>query len=207
MTVAAHRPAQFKTRTEAKADGSGDRGVVEALVAVFGNVDHGGDRILPGAFTDSLTAWAESGDPIPFIWSHDWGNPDAHIGAVTAARETDDGLVVTAELDLDRPYAAQVFHLLKSRRVKQFSFAYDPLEYAWVVEEGQPYEIRELSKLDVFEVGPTLLGMNPDTELIAAAARPTPTGQPAGDTPRDSRPTISSERVTQLLTATRHEEP
>lgn len=207
MTAAvAHRPAQYKTRVETKDDG-GDRGVVEALVAVFGNVDYGGDRIKAGAFTDTLAQWAASGDPIPYIWSHDWGNPDAHIGAVTSARETDDGLVVTAEIDLDRPFAAQVFHLLKTRRVKQFSFGYEPLEYSWVVEDSHPGEIRELTKLALFEAGPTLLGMNPDTELISAASHPEPAPRPPEAAGRDNAATIDEEqRVAVLMAKTRFEE-
>jgi hypothetical protein len=59
-------------------------GEFEALVAVFGNVDKGGDRIMPGAFTKTLAAWRASGDPVPVIWSHDWNTPDAHIGVAYA---------------------------------------------------------------------------------------------------------------------------
>ena len=57
-------------------------GEFEAVVSVFGNVDLQGDRSMPGMFSKSLDRWRERGDPIPVIWSHDWGNPDAHIGYV-----------------------------------------------------------------------------------------------------------------------------
>ena len=50
---------------DAKADG--ETGTFEATVAVFGNVDRGGDRIMPGAFKDTLERWKASGDPIPVI--------------------------------------------------------------------------------------------------------------------------------------------
>jgi hypothetical protein len=42
-------------------------GTFSALVAVFNNVDRGGDRIMPGAFTKTLTEWCASGDPVPVI--------------------------------------------------------------------------------------------------------------------------------------------
>lgn len=77
--------------------GTGDRnGTFSALVSVFGNVDHGGDRVMPGAFTKSLARWEASGDPIPVIWNHAWDNPAAHIGKVNPsdAVETAEGLVV-----------------------------------------------------------------------------------------------------------------
>ena len=39
--------------TEFKALG-GKRGEFQALVSVFGNVDRGGDRVMPGAFAKTL---------------------------------------------------------------------------------------------------------------------------------------------------------
>ena len=79
---------------DTKADS--DAGTFEATVAVFGNVDLGGDRIVPGAFKKTLAKWAESGDPIPVILSHQWDNPMAHIGVVNEAKEIETGLWVTA---------------------------------------------------------------------------------------------------------------
>lgn len=148
---------------------AGEPGTFEALVSVFGNKDLGGDVVMPGAFTETLASWAAKGDPIPVIWSHDWGNPQAHIGAVTSAVETDRGLLVRAQLDVDRNFAEQVHHLMKSRRVTQFSFGYFADEVKWAEDEtGRMF--RELHKISLFEVGPTLLGMNPETELIQAAS-------------------------------------
>lgn len=136
------------------------KGEFEALVAVFGNVDLGGDRIVKGAFADSLKAWEAKGRPIPVVFSHDWGNLDAHIGEVTQAKETDEGLWVKAQLDMEDASAAKVFRLMKRGTLAEFSFAYD------VVEEKLQNGANELLKLDVIEVGPTLKGMNPETQLL-----------------------------------------
>lgn len=202
----ASRAAQFKALPASEGEG-----VVEALVSVFNVIDEIGDKVLPGAFTDSLAAWEVKGDPIPFIWSHKWGDPDAHIGVITEAKETPEGLWVKAKLDIDRPFAAQVFHLLKERRVTQFSFGYEAKEYAWVTDlESQYGQIRELRKLDIFEAGPTLLGMNPETELIRAASRPEPGSKPPGTEPvgvRDTPRNIEVERrAAALMAMTRHTE-
>lgn len=152
--------------TEAKADGT-----ATALVSVFGNVDLGGDRVMPGAFTRSLSEWQSKGDPIPVIWSHDWDNPESFVGWADPKNitETTEGLVVPMQFDLDRPRAEQVHHLLKTRRVTQFSFGYFARDYQ-DVEDPEYGTVRELTDVDLFEVGPTLLGMNPDTELIEAAS-------------------------------------
>lgn len=145
-------------------DEAGQAGQFEAIVSVFGNVDFIGDRVMPGAFDDTLKAWEAKGDPIPVLWSHMHADPDYHIGWVEDAKETDAGLWVRAQLDLDAPKANQVWRLLKGRRVTQFSFAYDIDEAGTVTEDGE--EINELRKLTVHEVGPTLLGMNPATQLL-----------------------------------------
>jgi hypothetical protein len=154
----------FKAATDAAGALTGE---FEAIVSVFGNVDKGGDRVMPGAFTDTLAAWKASGDPIPVIWSHMWENPEAHIGSIDPAdaSETETGLKVAGKLDVDKPFAAQVAHLLAARRVKEFSFGYS------VVKGKRTNDgVMELQSLDLFEVGPTLKGMNPATELLAAKA-------------------------------------
>jgi HK97 family phage prohead protease len=168
----------MKTKTytaQVKAADDGDEGTFEALVSVFGNVDHAGDRVMPGAFAKSLQRWNESGDPIPVVFSHRWDDLDAHIGKVLDAEETDDGLWVKAQLDIgDDPSAAKVHRLLKDRRIREFSFAYDVHDEAKASDGAN-----ELLELDVIEVGPTLKGMNEETQLLGAKARTVNRGEKA----------------------------
>ncbi len=147
------------------------RGEFEAYVAIFGNVDLGGDRIVKGAFASSLQKWASKGRPIPVVFSHQWSNLDAHIGEVLEARETDRGLYVRAQLDMQDPPSAKVWRLLKRGTLAEMSFAYD------VIRSRPVGGVLELLELDIIEVGPTLVGMNRETELLSAkgvatAARP-----------------------------------
>lgn len=160
------------TQIKAVQDGASD-GIVEMMVSTYG-VDSWGDRVMPGAFADTLAEWKAKGDPIPFIWSHHSDDPDMHVGIVMDAAEraadpltsppSPAGLWVKAQLDMDAPKAAQVYRLLKGRRVTQASFAYDVLDSAAVKEDGDT--INELRKLRLYEVGPTLIGMNQETELL-----------------------------------------
>lgn len=148
---------------------------VEQIVSVFENVDLGKDRVKTGAFVGSLERWTASGDPIPAIWSHQWDDPFAHIGEVVDSKELaagdpilpDEikdlgGLWVKYHVD-EEPFADKVFQLLKSRRVREASFAYDVLE-----EKKNNDGTTDLIELDLIEVGPTLKGMNPLTQLLAA---------------------------------------
>lgn len=152
-------------------------GEFEALVSVTGVKDSYGDVVMPGAFDDTLAEWAASNDPIPVIWSHGYFDPTNHIGFVTdAAEKTIDGktgLWVKGQLDVstdpEDAQARKVAKLLKGRRVTQFSFSYDVIEES----SGRNDELgqyNELRKVKLYEVGPTLIGANQDTELLNAKA-------------------------------------
>ncbi len=149
---------------ETKADG--DSGEFTAIVSVFGNVDLVGDRMLPGSFEKTISEWRASGDPIPVILSHQWDDPMMHIGAATpdAVRETEKGLEVSGTLDVqDNPVAAQVHRLLKTRRLKGWSFGFTVPDGAEKRKDGA----NEISEVDLIEVGPTLKGANPEAETTA----------------------------------------
>lgn len=155
---------EFKTVPVAMKAVDAETGVFEALVSVFGNKDSYGDVVMPGAFKNTLAEWAEKGDPIPVYWSHRMDDPDYNIGHVIEASETDDGLMVKAQLDLGSGKADQVHRLLKGRRVTQFSFAYD------VISDKKVADVNELHELKLYEVGPTPIGANQETELLAVKA-------------------------------------
>lgn len=158
-------------------------GVFEAIVSVFNNKDAVGDIVRPGAFVKSLAAWESSGDPIPVYWSHRIDDPTYNIGGVLEAKElvggsaeipewanphvkANGGLYVKAQLD-DYGMGAHVRNLLKARRVKQFSFAYDEMTPPVKSAAGN-----ELNELWVHEIGPTPYGVNPLTELVGAKSVP-----------------------------------
>lgn len=161
------RLANFKAQTTTKADGLKE-GQFKALVSVFGNADTYGDVVLPGAFTKSLKEWEARGAQIPVIWSHDWQDPFSHVGTTVKAVETERGLEIIGEITPEEqeanPKAAQIYRLLKSGRISQFSFAYDVVEGGMAEHDGEP--VYELKELDLIEVGPCLIGVNQETELI-----------------------------------------
>lgn len=144
---------------------TGDQGVIEAYASVFGNRDSYGDVVMPGAFTETLQEWAESGNAIPLLYGHDFGDPFSNIGAVTSASEDEHGLKITASLDLDNAKAKQVYRLLKERRLTQMSFAYDIIDGG----EGKLDDkwCFELRKLKLYEVSVVPIGANQETEVTS----------------------------------------
>lgn len=180
--------ASFKALKAADAPGT-----FEAVVAVFDNIDSYGDRMRKGAFVRTLE---ERGLP-PIVWSHIWDVPP--IGTTLDADEVDAGakgdhpaglwikarLLVDQAAGEDHQIARQVWAAmtaLDGRGVpplKEFSFGYRTRKAQIVQEDVDTLpkdlqwtggEIRDLLDVDLWEVGPTLLGANGDTRLLDAKA-------------------------------------
>jgi HK97 family phage prohead protease len=167
------------------------QGIFEAIVAVFGNVDRIGDKIIPGAFKNTLQRWQEKGRPVPVVFAHEWDNLDAHVGQVLEAKEVEKGLYVKAQLEMDEPFAQRVWKKMKAGTLAEFSFAYN------IVKDAVVDGIHELQELELLEVGPCLVGMNPDTQLLgvkrALASHSTATSDAAWDGPANEARARSGE--------------
>lgn len=138
-------------------------GTVRAIVAVFGNVDRMGDRIMPGAFDKWLVTRRSSGKAVPVLYSHDWQG----VGSLLGYCNPDDiqpvakGLYVKFQLDLSTPWA-KVVHTLLGQGALEYSFGYR------VIRERKAADgANELLELEVSEFGPCLKGVNPATETIS----------------------------------------
>lgn len=151
--------------TEVKAVGDVP-GEFEAIVSVFGNVDSYGDRMVKGAFTRTLN---EKGLP-PIVWSHEWSV--APIGIATSATETDEGLLIKGRLFVgpgeDHAVAKQVHVAMVNGAIREFSFGYSTKASNDVVEDGAT--VREITDVELYEVGPTLVGANSATRLVGVKA-------------------------------------
>lgn len=153
------------------ADGLLD-GQFEAYASVFGNKDSYGDIVIKGAFAEDLKAWEASDSPIPLYFGHNMSDPDYNIGHIVKASEDDHGLLVTAELDLESPKAAQTYRMLKGKRINQMSFAYDVIEGGSVTStvDGQEDNAYELRALKIWEISIVPIGANQETEILAVKA-------------------------------------
>lgn len=165
-------------------------GEFKALVSVFGNVDYGGDKVVPGAFAKSVRNVQESGNPLSVYWNHDHDDPFSNIGVVKGIVESPQGLVVDAQLDMDNPKANQVFKLMQQKRISQFSFQYQVNPggaQQKTAPDGTRY--RELNDVNLLEVGPCWLGMNPETQLLGTKSEE----QEAETPPEDPDPPETSD--------------
>ncbi|MDI3330137.1 MAG: HK97 family phage prohead protease [Micrococcus sp.] len=159
--------AALQVKAAGTDDGLED-GQFTAYASVFGNVDSYGDIVVAGAFAETLKDWEASGNVIPVLFGHNMSDPDYNVGHVVKAEEDEHGLLVTVQLDLETAKGAQVYRLVKGRRVSQMSFAYEVLDAAPVEKDG--VEAFELRRLKLYEVSVVPIGANQETEILTVKA-------------------------------------
>lgn len=126
-------------------------GVVEGLAAAFGNIDAGGDKIIPGAFQKSL---ADRGDrPLPMLLHHDQRRP---IGIWTDLKETPQGLSVRGRMTMQTRDAQEAHALATDGALAGLSIGYR------VPSGGRRYDGKAnvLTQIDLGEVSLVTLPMN-----------------------------------------------
>jgi HK97 family phage prohead protease len=154
-------PARVMKSFTAKADTSAGKGRFTALVSAFGVADTQHQVIEAGAFADSLKGFTPD-QPLPLLWDHKWDDIWSHIGSASA-KETDEGLQIDAQLDMNNPTAQQAYSLLTQGRVHEFSIGgYIDDKDITTDEQG----LEHISIFDLTEVSMTLKGANPATKLI-----------------------------------------
>lgn len=141
---------------EVKAD---EKGAFSGYGAIFGNVDLGGDIVLPGAFTKSLAAYTKSGTQPALLWSHNDASP---IGDWTSMEEDSKGLKVSGQLWLDDglPDAQKAYRMMRGTGTKGLSIGYQTK----ISERNQKGE-RLLKEVDLYEVSAVTTPMNPKATI------------------------------------------
>lgn len=139
-------------------------GQFTGYASVFGNVDSVGDKIIKGAFAESLKEFGNGGAGIPCYWCHETSDPEMNLGTTLEATEDEHGLFVKVQLDLDNPKAAYAYKLLKEQRVRQMSFAYQ------VTDGENRKDCFEITGCKIFEVSIVPVGANQATSIESVKA-------------------------------------
>jgi HK97 family phage prohead protease len=144
-----------------------DLGEFSAIAAAW-SVDRERDVIHRGAFTQTIGRWRDSQKKMPLHWDHR-GDPENIIGWIDPAsmEETDDGLLVKGQLDLEgSELARQAWRLIKQGTVG-LSFGYLATK-----KSDRPGGGRDLFEIDMFETSITPAPMHPDTRILEAKSQP-----------------------------------
>lgn len=128
--------------------------------------DSYGDVIAKGAFIRTIKEWEDSGNVLPGLYGHRMDDPDFFVAGALEMSEDEHGWRIKGEFDLESPKGAQVYRLVKGRRLNQLSFAYDVREEARVeLEDGR--KANELRDVKVYEFSFVPVGANQDTSVVA----------------------------------------
>lgn len=118
----------------------GDEGEFEGYASKFGEVDRGGDKVMAGAYTKSLSR----GRGVKMLWQHD---PSYPIGVWDEIKEDAKGLFVKGRLLTSVSKAKEVYELMKAGVIDGMSVGYRTVKAA-TNREGY----RELKEVDLWEI-------------------------------------------------------
>lgn len=136
--------------------------------SIFGNVDLGGDIVMPGAFKRSLAKHKKDGALPQMFWMH---RPDQVPGRWIEMEEDAKGLYVRGEL-ADTQLGNELHTLLKMKAVRGQSIGYQVVESDWT-KDGN----RLLKEVDLWEVSLVSLAMNPLARVEAVKSRLSASGE------------------------------
>ena len=151
---------EFKDVIVTQIKQEGDEGIVEGFAAIMGNVDHQGDRIHPGAFTQTLNN-PPDGMPQLFGWQHNLDHPFgrtislAEVGAdelppeiLKRAPDATGGLKFKARIALSSSQNQERLALMKDQTqvMKGSSIGFDTIKADFSVDrsEGAKEELESL---------------------------------------------------------------
>lgn len=143
-------------------------GIIEAIVSVFSNVDHGNEKVMPGFFSKSIEKKLPKG-----VWAHDWKQPIAKTleakellpgdPMLPASLQMLGGAYIKGQFNLDTQRGREAYSDIKFGIVDEFSIGYSVLKDGKDKESGA----RELIEGDWKEWSPVLVGMNDQTALLS----------------------------------------
>jgi hypothetical protein len=127
---------------------------VAGYVSTFGNVDHGGDVVMHGAFDSTLAAQT----PVRFLWAHDTHEV---IGLPLELKSDDKGLFGRFKISQTQR-GRDVHTLLKDGAVDSFSIGYIPTDVAF-----DDAGTRLLKSVDLLECSVVAMPMNERATVTA----------------------------------------
>jgi HK97 family phage prohead protease len=126
-------------------------------VASAWSADREGDEIDPGAFTKTIAAWRASGKRLPLLFEHG----TTAVGSIdpSTMHVTEQGLVVSGEVDRDTPEGRQVWRQIKAGTIG-FSIGF--------MSESKPRKGggRTLTEIDLLEISATSTPMHPAARVL-----------------------------------------
>lgn len=136
-------------------------GIIEGYASVYDVVDSYNEVIIKGAFTESIETFKKNNEYIPMLFNHQMNKV---IGGFDPKliKDTEQGLYVKGEIDLNTQAGAETYSLLSKKYINSFSVGgyvkNDDLEW---VKDG----IIKIIKMSLVEISPTPNPANKDAKV------------------------------------------
>ncbi|MQQ06947.1 HK97 family phage prohead protease [Epibacterium sp. SM1979] len=132
---------------------------IQGYASRFGEVDQGGDQVMPGAYTEALERLNAQGRRVKMLWQHD---PSQPIGVWDELHEDQTGLFVSGRLLTETRQGAEAAALIAAGAIDGLSIGYRTTKSARS-ETGT----RQLLALDLWEVSLVTFPMLPSARVAA----------------------------------------
>lgn len=168
-------PTQLEAqRLEAKAESeSSDVRTITGYLAVFGNIDQDGERIIKGAFKKTIKdkfGPGKSGVPLMVKhWAHG-GDTKEVIGTIVEAKEDDRGLWVKAEFSAVQ-LAQDTWTKINEGHVKGLSVGYKVIRHEFSPDAKSQEIVCNLQELALYEGTVTVRAVNEEAGIVGAKAK------------------------------------
>lgn len=159
-------------------------GMIEAIVSVMGNIDHGDDIIHNGAFTKTIS---ERGNKVLVLDYHRSNSNRDVIGKVVGLREVNrdelpdtikmrypsatGGLHVTAQFDMDDDNARVIYGKLAKGFINEWSIGFSipkgKQDYQTIKTKEGDRIVRNIREVVLMECSPVAFAMNSATTTIS----------------------------------------
>ncbi len=96
-------------------------GIFEGYASIYDEVDQQNDRVVRGAFAQTIASWKLCQQMPKMLWQH---NPEHIIGTWLSIEEDHKGLKVKGRLLLDLLKAQEAYTLVKSKAIDGLSIGY-----------------------------------------------------------------------------------
>jgi HK97 family phage major capsid protein/HK97 family phage prohead protease len=180
---------------EVRFKASATEGVFSGYAAVFNElVPSYGERVMPGAFTRTITEWRSLGKKFPILAAHD---PGRVIGLIdpTNLLEDERGLFMKdAELILETQDGAEHFALIK-RGLVSLSIGFWPMK--WSINQDDEFLIEDA---ELAEISVVYAGASPNATITEIRSQDTKMPQetkPEQTTPETTAPEKRSQAAPQ----------
>ena len=131
-------------------------GTFEGYASVFNNIDSYGDRVVSGAFADSI--FKKKANEIAMLWQH---NAAEVIGTWKGFYEDERGLRAVGQLIRDTQRGAEAYALMKAGAIRGLSIGFVP-EETTEASDG----VREIRKADLWEVSVVTFPANAEANVM-----------------------------------------